>query len=109
MLGRAAYKTPWILSIVDNLIYGEPEKNKTRKDVIDMMVNYAATQKSLGVPVKSITRHMLGLFHAEPGAKAWRKFLAEEARGLDAEPEIIRHAYFAVCEAASLKTQGEAA
>ena len=109
MLGRAAYKTPWVLSMVDNLIYGEPEKNKTRKDVVDMMVNYAATQKSLGVPVKSITRHMLGLFHAEPGAKAWRKFLAEEARGLDAEPEIIRHAYFAVCEAASLKTQGEAA
>ena len=29
--------------------------------------------------------------------------------GVDAEPEIIRHAYFAVCEAASLKTQGEAA
>ena len=109
MLGRAAYKTPWVLSIVDNLIYGEPEKNTTRKDVIDMMVDYAATQKSLGVPVKSITRHMLGLFHAEPGAKAWRKRLAEEARGLDAEPEIIRQAYFAVSEAASLKIQGEAA
>ena len=109
MLGRAAYKTPWILSIVDNLIYGEPEKNTTRKDVIDMMVDYAATQKSLGVPVKSVTRHMLGLFHAEPGAKAWRKRLAEESRGLDAEPEIIRHAYFAVSEAASLKIQGEAA
>ena len=109
MLGRAAYKTPWILSIVDNLIFGEPEKCMTREDVIEMMVDYAATQKSLGVPIKSITRHMLGLFHAEPGAKTWRKFLVEEARSLDAEAETIRHAYFAVCEAASLKTKGEAA
>ena len=79
MLGRVAYKTPWVLSSVDKLIYGEPEIQTTREHVIDTMIDYAANKKSEGIPVKSITRHMLGLFHAEPGAKAWRKILSEEA------------------------------
>jgi tRNA-dihydrouridine synthase A len=109
MLGRAAYKTPWILSTVDKLIYGEPEIQTTREHVIDTMTDYAANKKSEGIPVKSITRHMLGLFHAEPGAKAWRKILSEEARLFDAKPEIISQAYSAVCQAARVNLQGEAA
>ena len=109
MLGRVAYKTPWVLSTVDKLIYGEPEIQTTREHVIDTMIDYAENNKSQGIPVKSITRHMLGLFHAEPGAKAWRKILSEEARLFDAEPEIISQAYSAVCQAARVNLQGEAA
>jgi len=49
-------------------------------------------QLSQGVPLKSITRHMLGLFNGLPGARAWRRHLAEQAHRPGAGPEVIEAA-----------------
>ena len=68
MLGRAAYQTPWVLSDVDAQVFGAPPSAMTRAEVIHAMADYAADRMAEGTPLKSITRHMLGLFQGVPGA-----------------------------------------
>jgi tRNA-dihydrouridine synthase A len=92
MLGRAAYQTPWVLAEVDRRVFGDETRDRDRWDVVEAMVEYAARRGGEGVPLKSITRHMMGLFHGLPGARSWRRVLGEEARDPDANPELIRRA-----------------
>ena len=92
MLGRAAYQTPWVLADVDHLIFDEDAAPPDRWSVAEAMVDYAARRGAEGVPLKSITRHMMGLFHGLPGARSWRRMLSEQARDADASPKLIREA-----------------
>ena len=92
MLGRAAYQTPWVLADVDRRLFSDDTVALDRWDVVEAMVDYAGRQADRDVPIKSITRHMMGLFHGLPGARAWRRTLGEEARQTDAGPELIRRA-----------------
>jgi tRNA-dihydrouridine synthase A len=54
-----------------------------------------------GTPVKYITRHMLGLFQGQPGARAWRRYLSEHAHLDDSEADILRHALIALQQTAA--------
>jgi tRNA-dihydrouridine synthase A len=92
MIGRAAYQTPWVLADVDRRFYGAGETDLTPWDVADAMVEYAARRMAEGVPLKSITRHLLGLFQGCAGARAWRRHLSENAFRDDARSELIREA-----------------
>ena len=92
MIGRAAYQTPWILADVDRRFYGVGRSDPNPWDVADAMVEYAARRMAEGVPLKSITRHMLGLFRGCAGARAWRRYLSGNAFRDDARPELIREA-----------------
>ncbi len=93
MVGRAAYQAPWILAEVDALIFGEMSRpQQSRWDVAEAMACYADAQRVVGVPVKSITRHILGLFNGLAGAKAWRRALSQEAHHPDATGDVIRRA-----------------
>jgi tRNA-dihydrouridine synthase A len=82
MLGRAAYRTPWVLAECQHQLFGGAD-TADRESVIEAMTEYIRRQVSLGVPVKNISRHMLGLFQGLPGAKQWRRFISEHAH-LDA-------------------------
>jgi tRNA-dihydrouridine synthase A len=82
MLGRQAYHDPWLLVEVDARVFGEPPSGATRADVVQAMIVYARERASHGVPLRSIVRHMLGLYHGEPGARQWRRTLSD-ARLLD--------------------------
>ncbi len=80
MLGRAAYHTPWILHEVDHRIYGAPQElDVTALDMVERMKPYISKELAEGVWLQNITRHMLGLFHGQPGGKLWRRVLSEEA------------------------------
>lgn len=93
MVGRAAYQSPWLLASVDSAIFGDAARpSPTRWQVAEAMARYADVQRADGVPVKSITRHILGLFNGLPGAKAWRRALSQEAHHLDATGDVIRRA-----------------
>ena len=92
MMGRAAYQTPWVLSHVDQRVFGDDTTSPDRWEVAEAMVEYAARRGAEGVPLKSITRHMMGLFHGLPGARSWRRALGEEVRLSDASPALIRRA-----------------
>ena len=79
MMGRAAYQEPWRLLGVDTLLYGEPASFATPKDAALALIPYIEGELAKGVCLHSITRHVLGLFRAVPGARAFRRHLATEA------------------------------
>jgi tRNA-dihydrouridine synthase A len=76
MLGRAAYHDPWVLAEADARIFGDAPRQLSRREVAEAMLPYIAAQAAAGVPVSRITRHLLGLFHGVPGARAWRRALS---------------------------------
>lgn len=61
----------------------------TRADVVTAMARYAELEMREGVRLHHITRHMLGLYHGQPGARAWRRFLSTRGCAVDAGPELL--------------------
>ncbi len=106
MLGRAAYQNPYMLVEVDARFFGADGTPPTRHEVADAMADYAARQMGAGVPLKSITRHILGLFNGLPGARRWRRLLSEEAHKPDATPDLIRRAALLVPADGALRLAG---
>jgi tRNA-dihydrouridine synthase A len=79
MMGRAAYREPWRLLAVDPLVFGAPAPAASAKAVAHALVPYIERELAAGTRLYSIVRHVLGLFHAVPGARAFRRMLATEA------------------------------
>jgi len=79
MIGREAYHNPYLLSGVDSLFYQEEAGCLTRHEIIEAMIPYVQKQLAMGVRLNQITRHLLGLFHGEPGARKWRRYLSQHA------------------------------
>ncbi|HKO71277.1 MAG TPA: tRNA dihydrouridine(20/20a) synthase DusA [Bradyrhizobium sp.] len=79
MLGRAAYQEPWRLLAADSELFGEPAPHATMKDVFAAMLPYIEAELARGTRLHSITRHFVGAFHGLPGARAFRRHLAENA------------------------------
>ena len=79
MLGRAAYADPYLLAEVDREMFGSDETPSTRLDVLDRFVPYVEAQLAQGARLNQMTRHILGLFHGQPHARAFRRHLAENA------------------------------
>jgi tRNA-dihydrouridine synthase A len=94
MLGRAAYHTPWLLAECQQQLFGG--QLNTREDVIEAMNAYLENQISRGVAAKHISRHLLGLFQGLPGAKAWRRYLSENAYRDDGNTGLLRQALAAM-------------
>ncbi|MBW8191071.1 tRNA dihydrouridine(20/20a) synthase DusA [Neiella marina] len=93
MIGRAAYQNPYLLAEADQLIYGDDNTDaKTRADVVEAMLPYIEQQLTQGARLNNIIRHMLGLYQAVPGARAWRRYLSENGRGDDKGIEILQQA-----------------
>jgi tRNA-dihydrouridine synthase A len=78
MIGRAAYKTPMILADISAKLFDMPVCE--RRAIADQMADYADEKAANGTPLHTITRHMLGLYTGQRGAKHWRRRLGEEAR-----------------------------
>jgi tRNA-dihydrouridine synthase A len=76
MMGRAAYHDPWLLAEADARVFGDPPASTTRRDVFEAMLPYIERELAAGTRLHTITRHMLGLFHGVPGARAWRRMLS---------------------------------
>lgn len=92
MLGRAIYHQPYMLAEADQRIFGETHADFSQHDIVDMMLPYIEQRMMTGRPLKSITRHMLGLFQGLPGAKQWRRYLSENAHLPGAGIEVVRKA-----------------
>ncbi len=89
MIGRAAYQDPWIFAEADQKIYGDTTALPDRHHIAAQMADYADRQMQQGVPLQSITRHLMGLFNGLKGARAWRRHLSEHAGKTGAGPGII--------------------
>jgi tRNA-dihydrouridine synthase A len=92
MLGRAAYQEPWRLLAVDPDIFGEPAPHATMKDALEAMTPYIERELSRGTRLHAITRHLIGAFHGVPGARAFRRHLAENGVKPGAGVTVLREA-----------------
>jgi tRNA-dihydrouridine synthase A len=92
MLGRAAYQEPWRLLTVDSELFGEAALHATMKDVFEAMMPYIERELAQGTRLHSITRHFVGAFHGVPGARAFRRHLAENGVKPGAGVDVLRDA-----------------
>jgi tRNA-dihydrouridine synthase A len=92
MLGRAAYQEPWRLLTVDSLLFGEAAPHATIKDAFAAMMPYIERELSRGTRLHAITRHFVGAYHAVPGARAFRRHLAENGVKPNAGVSALRDA-----------------
>jgi tRNA-dihydrouridine synthase A len=99
MLGRAAYHEPALLGAVDRRIFGEPVEDTDPFEALARYRPYVAAQLAEGVTLNAMTRHMLGLFHGWPGARAWRRTLTVDAAAPGAGLEVIDRAVEALASA----------
>lgn len=93
MIGRAAYHQPAdILMTADSRIFGKPDPMTDRRDVARAMLPYIEDHLAAGGKLAQVTRHMLGLFAGQPGARRWKRVLSEEAHRAGAGPEVVERA-----------------
>jgi tRNA-dihydrouridine synthase A len=92
MLGRAAYQEPWRLLSADPELFGEAAPYAVMKDVFAAMTPYIEDQLAQGVRLHSIVRHFLGAFFGVPGARAFRRHLAEKGVKPGAGVNVLRDA-----------------
>ncbi len=99
MVGRAAYQNPEMLIGVDPELFGEPAPVADAFEALEAFRPYVAEQLAKGVRLHSITKHLLGLFPGQPGARLYRRYLSTDGlksgAGLaeyDAANTIVRDA-----------------
>ncbi len=95
MIGRTAYHDPWLLAEADRYCFEEgpgTPPNRSRAEVVAALTPYAETQLAQGVSLRAIARHVLGLYHGKPGARAWRRILSDEVQLRGAGPELFLRA-----------------
>jgi tRNA-dihydrouridine synthase A len=92
MLGRAAYQEPWRLLEVDPEIFGEAAPHATVKAAFEAMMPYVDAELSKGTRLHAITRHFVGAYYGVPGARHFRRHLAEHGVKPGAGIEVLRDA-----------------
>ncbi len=76
MLGRAVYHQPYLLASVDQTIYQQHYPMISRVEVLLAFIEYMQVQQAHSVPIRSMTRHILGLYHGQPNAKKFKRLLS---------------------------------
>lgn len=90
MIGRAAYNTPYdCLATADRDIYNDNHPIPTRDDIVMGMMPFVQNCLAKGTPLRFISRHMIPLYHGQPGGKLWRRYLSENAYAKDADETVI--------------------
>jgi tRNA-dihydrouridine synthase A len=92
MMGRAAYREPWRLIDVDPLLFGAPAPMASARMAAEALIPYLERETAVGVRTNAILRHLVGLFHAVPGARAFRRHLSVAAVKPGAGAEVLRDA-----------------
>ena len=92
MLGREAYHNPYVLSALHRAAWDDGFHAPDPAEVVARMQEYASDQVSRGVPLRAITRHMLGMFNGRAGARVWRRTLSEGVNRGATSPTLIAEA-----------------
>lgn len=92
MLGREIYHNPYFLALVDAELFADQHSVPSRLEVIQQMISYIEREKLNQVPFKHIARHLLGLYHQQPGARSFRRHLSENMPRKDSGIELLLQA-----------------
>ena len=101
MLGRVAYHQPWELTLVDPVFANAPAPVSTRREAVEAMLPYVEQHLKTGAPLHHVTRHMLGLYHGQPGGRIWRQILTVEGSKHGAGNDVLLRALQVVEEQAA--------
>ncbi len=99
MLGRAAYHDPYVLHALEAAQTGMPLRS--REDVLEQLRPYVEAQLQRGLALKHITRHLLGLYHGQPGGRGFRQVLSEGAHRPGADWSLVEQAVQVTLEQAA--------
>ncbi len=99
MVGRLAYQNPYVLAEADRRFFDQAAPVPTRDEVLDRLLTHVEAELAEGTPLIAITRHVLGLFQGQSGARAWRRHLSENAHKPGATASVIGDALALVSQA----------
>lgn len=91
MIGRKVADDPYVLTGIQHRFFfpaGAPPPLQ-RAEVVHSMCDYSHRELSRGTRLHHITRHMLGLYRGEPGARSWRRFLSTQAASAQAPADLL--------------------
>ncbi|MEQ9490244.1 MAG: tRNA dihydrouridine(20/20a) synthase DusA [Alphaproteobacteria bacterium] len=97
MIGRAAYATPFVLAAMEKIVFGDGNPDSGH-GVVRKFLPYIDAHLARGGSLNHITRHMVNLFAGKPGARAWRRYLSENAYRPGADRTIVEQALALVPE-----------
>jgi tRNA-dihydrouridine synthase A len=109
MMGRAAYQEPWRLLAVDPLLFGTDATFVGPKQALEAFFPYVEHELAQGTRLHAMARHILGLFHAVPGARAFRRHIATHAVKPGADIGVLREAMSLVMDTPAQMTHTAAA
>jgi len=88
-MGRAAYQNPYLLADVDRRLFSDTRPPPSRRDVLEALIPYIERHLRGGGRLNNVTRHILGLYHGQPRARAFRRHLSERAPRTGAGIEVL--------------------
>ena len=92
MIGREAYSNPYLLAAVDQNLFDSKNPIPTREHILLAYINYCDKQILAGARLHHMSRHVLGLFQGQSGARAFRRTISENAYKDDANTDILKMA-----------------
>ncbi len=92
MIGREAYHNPWMLAEADRRLFSSATEPATREQVLLAFIPFVESQLRAGVRLGHITRHILGLYNGQPGARSFRRYLSEHAHRRPADIAVLHEA-----------------
>ena len=92
MLGREPYANPYLLAEVDARLFDDPHPVPTRHQVIEKLYPYLQQHLAAGMPLAKMIRHIVGLYHGQPNARRWRRYLSEHGNQKGAGIEVLKQA-----------------
>jgi tRNA-dihydrouridine synthase A len=99
MMGRAAYRTPYVLAGVDQVLFGALRPAPRRDEVLNQLMPYIEAHLANGGRLNAFTRHILGLYHGQRGGKRFRRHLSENAVRGDGDASVVSEALALVQDA----------
>jgi len=92
MIGRAAYQNPYLLAELEQILFGTETPLLTRGEILERFMEYIQQNLDTDVYLGHMTRHILGLYLGQPGARAYRRYISENAYKEGAGIEVVRAA-----------------
>jgi len=89
MIGREAYNNPYFLAQVDSEIFQQSQVQPSREDILVRYAQYCQREIEKGNRLHHMSRHILGLFSGERGARGFRRFITQHANKKDAQAQIL--------------------
>jgi len=92
MIGREAYHNPYILAEADALLFDDHYDMPVRQDILRRFLAEGEKEMANGIRLTHMSKHVLGLFHAQPGGRKFRQYISENAFKPGAGIEVLENA-----------------